>query len=65
VINSRRMRWAGHVACTGGMRIIYKILVVKWEGKRPLGRPRCEDNIRMDLRRNRMGSCGLDATGWG
>jgi hypothetical protein len=29
VINSRRMRWAGHVACTGGMRIIYKILVVK------------------------------------
>jgi hypothetical protein len=32
------MRWAGHVACMGGMRNAYKILVGKPEGKRPLRR---------------------------
>jgi hypothetical protein len=52
IIKSRRMRWAGHVACMGEKRNAYRILVGKPEGKRPLGRPRCrwEDNIRMDLR---------------
>jgi hypothetical protein len=27
VIESRRMRWMGNVACTGGMRNLYKVLV--------------------------------------
>ena len=51
VIKSRRMRWAGHVACMGEERVVYRVLVGKLEGKRPLGRPRCRwvDNIRMDL----------------
>ena len=51
VIKSRRMRWAGHVACIGEERGVYRILVGKWEGRRPLGRPRRRwvDNIRMDL----------------
>ena len=51
VINSRRMRWAGHVAHMGERRGVYRVLVGKPEGKRPLGRPRrrWEDNIRMDL----------------
>jgi len=51
VIRSRRMRWAGHVACMGGVRGAYRVLVMKLEGKRPLGRPRRRwvDNIRMDL----------------
>jgi len=51
VIKSRRMRWAGHVACMGGEKGIYRVLVGKPEGKRPLGRPRCRwvDNIKMDL----------------
>ena len=40
VIKSRRMRWAGHVACMGERRGIYRVLVGKPEGKRPLGRPR-------------------------
>jgi hypothetical protein len=42
----------GHVACMGQGRKAYKVLVVKPEGKRPLGRPRHrrEDGIRMDLR---------------
>jgi hypothetical protein len=39
VIESRRMRWAGHVARMGEI-IAYRILVGKPEGKRPLGRPR-------------------------
>jgi len=52
VIKSRRMRWAGHVARMGEVRGVYKVLVGKPEGRRPLGRPtrRWEDNIRMDLR---------------
>jgi hypothetical protein len=37
---SRRMRWAGHVAWMGAKRNVYRILVGKPEGKRPLGRPR-------------------------
>ena len=45
------MRWAGRVASLGERRCVYRILVVKLEGKRPLGRPgrRWEDNIKMDL----------------
>jgi hypothetical protein len=51
VIKSRRMRWAGYVACMGEERGVYRVLVGKPEGKRPLGRPshRWVDNIRMDL----------------
>ena len=51
VIKSRRMRWAGHVACMGEERGMYRILLGKPEGRRPVGRPRRRwvDNIRMDL----------------
>jgi hypothetical protein len=41
VIISRRMRSAGHVARVGGERVVYEVLVVKPEGKGPLGRPSC------------------------
>jgi hypothetical protein len=34
----------------GEKRSVYRILVGKPEGKRPLGRRMWEDNIRMDLR---------------
>jgi len=46
------MRWAGHVARMGVERGVYRILVGKPEGRRPLGRPRRRwvDNIRTDLR---------------
>jgi hypothetical protein len=49
---SRRMRWAGHVARMGEERNVYRILMGKPEGKRPLERPRrrCEDGIRMSWR---------------
>jgi hypothetical protein len=51
VIKSRRMRWTGHVARMSEERAVYRVLVWKPEGKRPLGRPRRRwvDNIRMDL----------------
>jgi hypothetical protein len=39
IIMSRRMRWAGHVARMGEKRSVYRLLVGKPEGKRPLGRP--------------------------
>ena len=50
-IKSRRMRWTGHVARMGEEREVYRFLMGKLEGKRPLGRPRRRwvDNIRMDL----------------
>jgi hypothetical protein len=50
-IKSRRMRLAGHVARMGEGRGVYRVLVGRPEGKRPLGRPRhrWEDNIKMDL----------------
>jgi hypothetical protein len=46
------MRWVGHVACMGEERTVYKVLVGKSEGKRPLRRPRhrWKDGIRMYLR---------------
>jgi hypothetical protein len=51
VIKSRRMRWAWHVARLEEKRGVYRILVGKTEGNRPLGRPRrrWEDSIKMDL----------------
>jgi len=51
VIKSRRVRRAGHVARMGEERGVYRVLVRKPEGRRPLGRPRHRwvDNIRMDL----------------
>jgi hypothetical protein len=59
-VKSRRMRWATHVARMGEERKVYKVLVGKAEGKRPLGRPRrsWEDGIRMDLRKIGLG--GVD-----
>jgi hypothetical protein len=56
-VKSRRMRWVGHVARMGEERKLYKVLVGKLEGKRPLGRPRrrWEDGIRMDLREIGLG----------
>jgi hypothetical protein len=40
VIKSRRMKWAGHGARMGEGRGVYRVLVGRPEGKRPLGRSR-------------------------
>ena len=57
VIKSRSMRWAGHVARMWEGRGVYRVLVGKPVGKRPLGRlwRRWEDNIRMDLQEVGLG----------
>jgi hypothetical protein len=62
-ITSRRMRWMGHVARIGEKRKVYRLLVGKPEGRRPLGRPRCRwvDHMRMDLRD--IGWGGVDCIG--
>jgi hypothetical protein len=61
VIKSRRMRWAGHVARMEEGRGVYRVLVGRPAGKRPLGRPRLrwEDNTKMDLR-----EIGIDVENW-
>ena len=60
VMKLRRIKWAGHVARMGDRRDVYRILVGKAEGKRPLGRPRrrWENNIKMDLQY--VGCGGMD-----
>ena len=57
VINSRRLRWTGHVARMEEGRRVFKILTEK----RPLGRPRhrWEENIRMDLK-----EIGINMMNW-
>ena len=54
------MKWTGHVARMGEKRGLYRVLVGKQEGKKPLGRPRrkWEDNIKMDLQE--VGCGGMD-----
>jgi hypothetical protein len=61
MMKSRRIRWAGHVARMGETRNVYRILVGKLEGKRPLERPRRRwvDNIKIDLRK-----IGWDGVDW-
>jgi hypothetical protein len=60
-VKSRQMRWAGHLARMGEDRKMYKVLVGKPEGRRPLERPRhrWEDGVRMDLR-----EIGLEGVDW-
>jgi hypothetical protein len=62
------MRWAGHVTRMGEGRNVYRVLVGKSEGKRPLERPRhrWEDGIKMDLREIGCGGgCGVVSPGSG
>jgi hypothetical protein len=61
VIKSRMMRWAGHVARMGEGRGVYRVLVGRPEGKRPLGRlkRKCKDNIKIDLR-----EIGINGANW-
>jgi len=52
----------GACSPTGERRGVYRVLVRKPVGKRPLGRPRCrwEDNIKMDVQEV---ICGVLRTG--
>jgi len=57
VIKSKRIRWAGHVVRISEERGVYRVLLGKLEGRRPLWRPRRRwvDNIRLDLQEVRCG----------
>jgi hypothetical protein len=61
VIKSGRMRSVGHVAGMGEGRGVYRVLVGRPEGKRPMGRPRrrWEDKTKMHLREIR-----IDGANW-
>jgi hypothetical protein len=61
IIKSWRMTWVGHVARMGEKRNVYRLLVGKPEGKRPLGklRRRWIDNIKLDLL-----EIGLNVVNW-
>jgi hypothetical protein len=50
-MKSRKVRWAGHIACMAEKPNACRVFVGKPEGKRPVGRHRCkwEDNIEMDI----------------
>jgi hypothetical protein len=62
VIKSRRMRWEGHVVRMGERRGAYKVLMVKRERKKPLGRPRrrWKEAIKMDLQEVAWGMGWID-----
>jgi hypothetical protein len=53
MVKSRRMRWDGYVAHTGEWRGLYRLLVRKPQGKRPLGRPGCrwDDNMKWSIKK--------------
>jgi hypothetical protein len=61
MMKSRKMRWAGHVARMEENRNVYRILVEKPAGKRPLGRPgrMWVEYIKIDLR-----EIGWDGVDW-
>ena len=71
VINSRRMRWAGHVARMRERRGVYRVQVLKPEKKRPVGRLKrtWEDIINLNLQEVRCGGMNWieltqDKDGW-
>jgi hypothetical protein len=61
VIKSRRMRWAGHVTRMEEGRGVYRVLIGRPKGTRPLERRKCmwKDDIKLDLRK-----IGIDGTNW-
>ena len=60
ICTAHQILWAWRVARMGERRGVYRVLVVKPEGNRPLGRPgrKWEDNIKMDLQE--VGCGGMD-----
>jgi hypothetical protein len=64
VIKLRRMRWAGHEARMGEGRGVYKVLVERPEGKRPLGRPWRRWRITLRWTIGRQGWMGRTGFNW-
>jgi hypothetical protein len=61
-IESRMIRWAGHVVRTRGKRRAYTVLFGKHERRSRILRCRFgwENNIKIGLKRARIGLCGVD-----
>jgi hypothetical protein len=57
-MNTRIIIWVGHVACMGERRDVYRVLMRKLDGKRPLGRPKhtWKYNIKMIVRKSGVGA---------
>jgi hypothetical protein len=63
VSKSKRMRWEGRVARMAKRRVVYRVLIRKPEGKRPLGRPRRRwEGNKLDLQE--VGFGGMDGLIW-
>jgi len=60
-MKSRRMRWAGHVARIGERRGVYRVLVERPKGRRPLGRPRRMWEYNIDIY---LTEIGIDGAKW-
>jgi hypothetical protein len=62
----KKMRWAGYITRMGGRRGVYRVLVWKAAGQRPLGKPRhrWEGNVTMGLQKVGWGH-GLNSSGSG
>jgi hypothetical protein len=60
VVKSRRMRWVGNVALMGESRGLYRVLVGKPEGKRPLGTPRRRWEYKIKMNLQEVGCRGMD-----
>jgi hypothetical protein len=61
MIKSRRMRLAGHIARMGAKKNVYRLLVGKLEGMRPLERSRCRW---VDTNKLNVGEMGEDCVDW-
>jgi len=64
VIKSRRMRWTAHVAHMGERRGVYRVLMGKPEGKKPLGRPWCRWEYNIKLDHQEVGCGGMGWSMW-
>jgi len=58
LIKSRRITWVGHVARMWEKRVVYRVLVGKPQGKRPLGKPRSRWEDKNKMRLQEVG-CGV------
>jgi hypothetical protein len=65
-MKSRIIRWEEHVECMGEERKLYKVLVRKPEGKRPLRSPSRRWRMRSEWIIGRLAAeCGVDSAGSG
>jgi hypothetical protein len=55
-----RIRWVGHMECRGYRKYVYRDLVGRPDGTRPLGRPRHRWNYNIKMNLHEVGWGGMD-----